>query len=142
MRVIFESNQPSRTKQSFGDEADINKIMERYNSTGIMPAVKQGFYADVSDVGDFREAVERVRTVEGMFGSLPSIVRARFQNDPASFLEFVEDADDDELEEIGLAIDRGENDDGQDTPSGGAEGAPEDVASDDAVEEPQGDAAK
>ena len=101
-RVTFISDEPSRTKQSFADEADVNKIMARFVATGIPPQMREGFYADVSEIGDYREALERVENAQRMFSDLPAKLRARFSNEPADFLDFIYQADDEELEELGL----------------------------------------
>jgi len=103
-RVITPCSEVSRTKQSFAEECDVNTIVERYKSTGALrQVVDVGEFLDVSDRYDLREALDRVHRAEESFLSLPSEVRARFQNDPAAFLEFCQDEQNfDELVELGL----------------------------------------
>lgn len=79
------------TRQSMQDECDINRIVARYEKTGMITHVvrESGVFADVSDVGDYREAIERVRRADEFFMRLPPLVRLEFGNDPAAFLDYV-----------------------------------------------------
>lgn len=100
----------SLTRQSEAASADINLIMKKYDKTGILPpATRQGFFADVSSVGDYREAVERVEKADDMFMQFPAEIRSKFSNDPAEFLDFVSDPGNlPEIEEMGLIRKDGE----------------------------------
>lgn len=81
-----------RTKQSFRDECDINLLMKRYASTGVLPpGVGVGSYGDFSGPQDLLEAQEVIRRAEAQFRALPAEVRARFRNDPERLLAFVQD---------------------------------------------------
>lgn len=93
-----------KTRQAEKDACDINRIMARYEKTGVLPqSVRELVYADVSSIGDYREVVDRVRMVESAFMQLPAEVRSRFENDPAAFLDFTSDpANRAELQEMGL----------------------------------------
>lgn len=108
MRVLKHFNKPSLTKQYFKDECDINKIVKKYCDVGSLHAQllqghASGQYGDFSDVPDYRSALEQVRKAEESFKDLPAIVRARFQNDVAGFLDFCHDpANTDELRSMGL----------------------------------------
>lgn len=94
----------SRTRQSEMRSADINLIMAKYQKTGVLPpATRQGFFADVSEVGDYREALDRIQRMDNYFLHLDPEVRKQFDNDPAIFLDFVShDANLPKLEEMGL----------------------------------------
>jgi len=95
----------SMTKQSMKDECDVNLILARYVKTGLLSHVQERspVYADVSEMGDFREALGRVDAVRDFFAGLPSQVRAFFKNDPATFLDFMSDeANREKAEELGL----------------------------------------
>ena len=83
---------PSLTKQSFKDECDLNKIMAKYQRTGVMTHVNNfGMkYGEVPAL-DFRQALHLVIDAQDEFDELPSEVRKRFANDPAEFLAFMED---------------------------------------------------
>lgn len=94
----------SLTKQSFKDECDINKIMAQYVKTGTIQHVKlhapeYGFASSL----DFGESIRVVTKAQEMFDDLPSGLRTRFHNNPAEFLEFVQDASNhDEMRTMGL----------------------------------------
>lgn len=90
--TCWTSNQPSKTRQGFKDECDINVIMARYQATGVIDFVTQHApqYADVSGV-DFQQAAETVAKARSMFADLPADLRARFSNDPGQFLSFIND---------------------------------------------------
>lgn len=80
---------PSRTKLEFAEEADINRLMARYEQTGQLPTDLVGDYGDFSQAPDFQEAQEIIARAKSQFAGLPGRVRDRFDNDPAKFLEFV-----------------------------------------------------
>lgn len=93
-----------RTKQAHKDECDVNKIVKRFEKTGVLAHVtaKQASYGDFSPI-DYREAIEVVMKAEEAFSQLPASVRRRFDNDPAAFLEAAENpAFRDEFEALGL----------------------------------------
>lgn len=97
------NDMPSRTKQEFAQESDLNFIMARYTETGELPESIVGLYEDFSDAPDFFEAQNILARADAQFSSLPAAVRARCDNDPGKFLEFVHDpANFDELQELGL----------------------------------------
>lgn len=96
---------PSRTKQSFAAECDINNIMKRFHQTGLVSHVNQfqGSYEDVSRGLDYRESLDVLERGKQAFASLPSKLRAKFHNDPGEFLEFVSNpANRDAMGELGL----------------------------------------
>lgn len=100
-----ESDEPSMTKQSMAAECDINNIMRKFVKTGAVAHVNKhgGHYGDVTAL-DFRESMEVVRRSKEMFAELPAKLRARFGNDPAAFLAFVQDKKNlPEMRELGLA---------------------------------------
>lgn len=101
---------PSRTKQSFLQECDINNIIKSFKVTGqirhINEKASQGAYADLPDPIEFQDALHAVKAASASFATLPSQVRARFDNDPGRFLEFMSDpANQDEIIRLGLATD-------------------------------------
>lgn len=94
-----------RTKQSMKGETDINNIVARYKKTGFTDYVnsRTPSYIDVSDISDYREALEQVRTTDEFFKGLPAKIRSEFQNDAAVFLDFVTDPGNrDRMVELGL----------------------------------------
>ena len=102
VKVVFPDD--GLTRQSEQDSCDINKIMARYRTTGILPHDQtDAFYADVSMMGDYQDAIHQVERGQEIFGSLPSAVRARFENNVAAFLDFVSKPESrEEMIELGL----------------------------------------
>lgn len=104
--VILETSGVSKTKQSFKDECDINRIMARYAATGTLDFVnrREAQFLDVSDI-DFQNAMQIVTQSREAFMTLPSIVRDRFNNDPAQLLGFLSDESNrEEAVKLGLVI--------------------------------------
>ena len=77
-----------RTEQSHKEELNINNILAKFQRTGVIDHVKEHGpqYADVPAI-DYREAMEIVTSSNSMFEELPSRARKYFNNDPAQFLE-------------------------------------------------------
>ena len=77
-------NAPSRTKQAFREECNINKIMAKYQKTGIIDHLNkyEGRY-DMADGETFQEAMNLITDAQTMFNDLPSSIRNEFENNPA-----------------------------------------------------------
>lgn len=105
-RLVKETPGESMAKQSFRDECDINTIMAKYQKSGIVThlAAHQGRYGDFIDAPTYHQAMNAIVAAQDAFMSLPAAIRARFDNDPANFLDFAQDPENiDELREMGLA---------------------------------------
>lgn len=91
LRVATINNDPSMTQQQFKDECDINNIIKKYSSTGQIThlARSQGVYADLSKIQDYQHSLNQVLEAEQAFGTLPAVIRERFQNNPAELVKFV-----------------------------------------------------
>lgn len=105
--VIYKP--PSRTKQSFAAECDINNILKQFGKTGqlthISSRAAQGVYRDLPDDVDFQTSLSIVQQGEAAFATLPSRVRNRFHNSPEEFLAFLADpANREEAIKLGLVI--------------------------------------
>lgn len=104
-RLKKEFKLPSRTKQEFRDECDINVLMKRYRKTGLFPQYPGQTPQYVSNIGmpDYQQSLHIVMQAESEFNALNSELRKRFDNDPAKFLAFVNDPDNgEELVKLGL----------------------------------------
>lgn len=102
------SDDPGRTQTQFKDDCDVNKIVERHTRLGVVEHVNrhQPRYGDVTGV-DFRAWQEKIIGVRAMFLELPAEVRARFNNAPEEFLDYVQDPNNgEELVRLGLATPR------------------------------------
>lgn len=94
----------SLTVQADAKAADMNFIMDRFQKTGQFPGFSSSpAYGDFDNVSDFRTALDLVREAQADFMQLPAKVRARFENDPVQFVEFVEDPGNlEEMDALGL----------------------------------------
>lgn len=102
----------SMTKQSFRDECDINEIVRRGRQGAVVAHVARGVpsYMDVSEVGDYKSALDMLRSTDAFFQGLPAVVRKAFDNDPAEFLDAMDtDSGRLKLEELGLVPKRPEH---------------------------------
>lgn len=111
-RVQTHFEGPSLTRQEFKDECDLGMTIKRFAKTpdGMRAlANAQGFaetahFDDVTALGDFRHVNDVILAAKGKFMALPAIVRKRFSNDPAEFLDFVTNPENlDECRKMGLA---------------------------------------
>ncbi len=96
--------EPSLAQQHFKDECDINNILRQFNITGLLPeSPLSPRYGDFTGIGDYHTAMNRVFAAQDEFEALPAQIRARFGNDPAQLIEFLENSDNrPEAEELGL----------------------------------------
>jgi phage internal scaffolding protein len=96
--------EPSLAQQHFKEECDINTILEKFNITGLLPEqTLSPRYGDFTGIGDYHTAMNRVLAVQDEFEALPAQIRARFGNDPAQLIEFMENSENrPEAEELGL----------------------------------------
>ena len=109
--VSVDVSGESRTKQSFAKECDINHIMAKYQKTGaITHFAKHSPQYGIADGQTFQDAMNLVCEAQEMFNELPSSIRSRFGNDPAAFLDFVNDEGNaDEMIKLGLIETTGED---------------------------------
>lgn len=81
----------SLTKQAFKDEADVNKIVGRYRKTGVLPpALGTPQYGDFADVPSYMDALNLVARAQETFYALPAETRLECENNPAIFLDRVQ----------------------------------------------------
>jgi len=96
----------SPTQQHHKDACNINRIVKQFAEQGVPPignahqALPEGFYAPQT----FQEAMTIVRRGEEAFQGLSARLRAKFNNNPAEFVDFATNpANLNELRELGLA---------------------------------------
>jgi phage internal scaffolding protein len=96
--------EPSLAQQHFKDECDINTILQKFNISGLLPqSPLSPRYGDFTGISDYHTALNRVIAAQDEFESLPATIRARFENDPAKLIEFLENENNrPEAEELGL----------------------------------------
>lgn len=104
MSVGIQFGDETGAKQSFKDECDINKILDRYHKTGVIDFVNrnEARYGEASSI-DFQTSMQIVADGNSMFEEMPAHLRKRFNNDPYEFLRFIEnDQNRDEAIKLGL----------------------------------------
>lgn len=90
--ALFFSGDPGKTKQSMSKACDVNRIMDKFEKTGLIEySGKNPTYGDFSNVGDYQSALNKVIEAREAFGSLSAKVRARFGNNPAELISFLAD---------------------------------------------------
>lgn len=87
--------QPSATMQNFKDDADINCIISRFETTGVLvdptvPVSRVPQFGDFSELPSFQEAQNVMVVANNAFNALPATIRERFGNDPANYFTFVQ----------------------------------------------------
>lgn len=106
--VFFDKKKDkSLTVQSDMDAADINKIMARYEKTGLLidplGVERKPMYGDFTEVKDYHTTLSALKRTEAAFNLLPAPVRNRFNNDPEALIKFLDDpANDQEAVKLGL----------------------------------------
>jgi len=98
----------SKTQQQFKDEVDINTIVERFGVTGEMPPpINFPQTQEFEETFDFQTSMNVIRQAQESFMTLPAKARARFDNNPQKFMEFMNEEDNAaEAVKLGLAIKR------------------------------------
>lgn len=101
---------PSRTRQSEADEADINTIVRRFGLTGTLPDnIRMPQYADFEEVHNFQDAMNVIVAAREQFMRMPAEIRAEFNNDPAQFHDAVLNPENEtKLRRLGLLKDKPE----------------------------------
>ena len=94
----------ARTEQCHRDECDISKIIAKYDRTGVLNHVNdfEARYEDLTGL-DYQTMLNTVANANSMFEGLPSEIRNQFANDPANFISFMDDQNNNEqMYEMGL----------------------------------------
>lgn len=106
-RQAIEFKQPSIAVQYFKEQCDINNILAKYKSSGVLFATKTPpTYGDFTEVQTYQDAQNLLIQAQESFNDLPSDVRRYFNNDPREFIEFASDQKNlDEMRRLGLAPD-------------------------------------
>lgn len=85
-----------RTKQSFKDSCDVNKILNKMAKTGALSHLDKfgGEYGDFENI-DLLEAQLRLQRGQEIFNELPAELKKEFNQSPAAFFEYVNKAGND-----------------------------------------------
>lgn len=107
--VFDPENRPSKTRQEFKNECDINQIIKKYNRTGELTHLKKnnGVFMDHTKLGDYQENLNKIIEANNAFNALNSQTRSRFKNDPNELIQFLNNKDNyDEAVKLGLLVPR------------------------------------
>ncbi len=99
----------SLTQQQFKAECDVNNILAKYKRTGMLTHIHkhQGNFGDFSSIEDYQTSLGKLMQAQQNFESLPSELRAKFENDPAKLISFLSDEKNNaEAVKLGLKIER------------------------------------
>lgn len=80
-----------KCQQHFKDECDINKIIAKYNKTGILQHVTKAraMYGDFTQFAPFAENMDKVAKATQLFDDLPAELRNHFGNSIPGFFNFI-----------------------------------------------------
>jgi len=98
--------EPSRTRQEFAEECDINTIMQKYEATGTISHVNRAepVFLDTTLYPGLQASMDAFREAGRAFNALPASVRKEFDNDPEKFVQFAVNPDNlPRMREWGLA---------------------------------------
>lgn len=102
-----KNDEPSLTIQSHAEDCDITRIAAAMEQGLFRPRGPEPMFGDFTGIVDYRSAVKAVGEAYEGFMQFPAKVRARFRNDPAELLAFMEDPDNyDEGLKLGLFKER------------------------------------
>lgn len=113
LRVVIDcqkaikNGEECRVEQAHKKETDINNIVKKHGLDLIQHTnnlLSPNFRFDDVTGNDFQEALEKINKAKSSFMAMPSEIRKQFDNNPAKFLDFVQDPDNiDAMVEMGLA---------------------------------------
>lgn len=91
-RVAIDKFEKTLTEQNHKNRVQIQNILNKYTKTGILTHINtvQGSYGDYPTAVDFQTMQNIIANAKTMFNSLPSSIRSEFDNDPAKFLDAVQ----------------------------------------------------
>lgn len=106
VKTPFYTKGDSLTQQHFKDECEIENVIRKHDSTGLISHITRGKaqYGDYSEVNEYREALDLINNADESFNGLPSEIRKIFGNNAGDFFEFATNPDNAEkMVELGLA---------------------------------------
>lgn len=106
-KAIADGEEVILVEQNHKPECDINRIIQKHGMDLIRKTaamMEPAMHFDDVTGNDFQEAMEKVQRAKKGFMAMPSQIRDQFDNNPAKFLDFVQNPDNlPQLQEWGLA---------------------------------------
>ena len=95
--IRTENTEPSKTKQSFLKELDVNNIIKSYQKTGILKKANdfEALYGEFDEF-DLRESIDKVHKAKELFLEIPAKIRAQFDHDAGAFIDYATNPDNQE----------------------------------------------
>lgn len=90
-RIQLTNFDKTKTKQSFADKVNINKIVAKHQRSGMVEHLneKEPFYGDVTHLGDYRESLNIVIEAKELFAKMSAEIREKFKNNPNEMITFL-----------------------------------------------------
>lgn len=96
------------TQQHLHDATDVNKILARHDRDNVLQIIAtneaRAVYGDFTQINEFQEAANLIRSATEAFEALPATLRRRFGNDPGVYMEFCSNPENlPEMRRLGIA---------------------------------------
>jgi phage internal scaffolding protein len=94
-RVSSINTEPTMTEKHHAKDCDIRHIMRKAEKTGMITHQNQmeGTYMDLANRPDFEQSLNIINRGRDAFETVPASERARFANDPAQWIAYVQNPD-------------------------------------------------
>ena len=105
LKVALKCEDETMTQQQYKKQQDIKEIVKKYNATGLLNKniMAEPMFDDVSEIGDFQDAQAKIIHAQSLFDQLPSIVKDKFDHNPAKLLDYLNKSENkQEAIELGL----------------------------------------
>jgi len=105
VQSVPDPEQPSMTEQHHKKDCDIRHIMRKSQQTGMVTHLAQyeGRYMDLANRPDFERSQQIIADGKTAFETVPADIRDRFHNNPAEWIEFMQNPDNrEEMIELGF----------------------------------------
>jgi len=90
--VKFNTGKKSNVEQQHANDQNINTIMRKMRTQGILPSLKEGGqYGNFTNAQDFQIAQNKIIEAKNDFNRLPAELRKQFDNEPYNLLIYLED---------------------------------------------------
>lgn len=93
------------TEQHHGESVKIQNILSNYERTGLITHInrREPIFADWTSAPDYYHAQKIIADANSMFEQVPAQIRAQFANDPAQFLDFIQNPENKQaMEDLGI----------------------------------------
>lgn len=87
------TDSPSLTEQTHKDQVKIQNIVKKHGAQAMCQHVEAfgGTYQNLASMPEFHDAQNIISEASSMFETIPARIRLQFNNDPATFLGFIQD---------------------------------------------------